>query len=108
MARSYRSKSVSMRIGRREFVKRVSLAVGAGVLAGPAILSAQSPANKLNIAIIGAGGRGGGNTKEVSGENIVALCDVYEPALEKAAQKYPKAKKVKPLLVGYISAYACR
>ena len=93
MARAHLVKSASDRISRRQFVKQVSMAVGAGVLAAPAVLSAQSPGNKLNIAIIGAGGRGAGNTKAVSSENIVALCDVYEPALEKAAQQYPKAKK---------------
>jgi predicted dehydrogenase len=46
----------------------------------------------LNIAIIGAGGRGGANTDGVKSENIVALCDVNQDALDAAAKKFPKAK----------------
>src|SRR5215207_11506055 len=53
----------------------------------------KSPNEKLNIAIIGAGGRGGANTKDVSSENIVALCDVNGQNLAAAAQKYPNARK---------------
>jgi len=45
---------------------------------------------KLNIAIIGVGGRGGGNLGSVSSENIVALCDVYEPPVLKAAERFPE------------------
>ena len=48
---------------------------------------------KLNIAIIGAGGRGAANTQSVRSENIVALCDVSESNLNQAAEKYPKARK---------------
>jgi predicted dehydrogenase len=48
---------------------------------------------KLNIAIIGAGGRGAADTKEVRSENIVALCDVNERNLDAAAVKFPNAKK---------------
>ena len=52
-----------------------------------------SPNEKLNIAIIGAGGRGADDTNEVRSENIVALCDVNENNLNAAAAKYPQAKK---------------
>ena len=41
------------------------------------------------------GGRGGSNLGGVSGENIVALCDVHQPHVLKAAQKYPAAKQYK-------------
>jgi predicted dehydrogenase len=47
----------------------------------------------MNIAIIGAGGRGASNTQSVAGENIVALCDVNENALENAARKHPQARR---------------
>jgi hypothetical protein len=80
-------------VSRRRFLKDVSLAAGAASIAAPAVLEGTNLNDKLNIAIIGAGGRGAGNTAEVSSENIVALCDVYEPSLERAAQKYPNAKK---------------
>jgi hypothetical protein len=62
-------------------------------LAAPALLRGKGLNEKLNIAIIGAGGRGAANTQSVSGENIVALCDVSENNLNQASEKYPKARK---------------
>jgi predicted dehydrogenase len=52
----------------------------------------KSPNAKLNIAMIGSGGRGGANLKSVAEENIVALCDVNRKNLEGAAKSHPKAK----------------
>jgi len=49
--------------------------------------------DKLNIAIIGAGGRGKANTKGVASENIVALCDTNEDSLNEAPQDFPGARK---------------
>jgi len=80
-------------ISRRRFNQ---LAAGASTLVAlPGIARAQNVNEKLNIAIIGSGGRGGANTGGVSSENIVALCDVYQPAVERAAAKFPQAKKFK-------------
>ncbi len=81
------------RISRREFVSGSVSA--AGILAGaPALLRGQNLNNKLNIAMIGAGGRGRANLEGVASENIVALCDVDVPSMDKIGEKYPKAKKV--------------
>jgi predicted dehydrogenase len=77
---------------RRAFL-RTGAAAGAAALTFPAILRSQNPGNKLNIAIIGCGGRGGSNMGEMLGENIVALCDVSSRALESAAAKAPQAKQ---------------
>jgi len=60
------------------------------VLAGAAT---AAPGEKLNIACIGVGGRGGANLNGVSGENIVALCDVDEQQAGKAFEKYPGVKR---------------
>jgi len=86
------------KVTRREF-----LGLTGGAFAGLTFLPShviaglghRAPGDKLNIAIIGSGGRGGANLGGVSSENIVALCDVYEPAMLKAAEKYPKAKLYK-------------
>ncbi len=43
--------------------------------------------------MIGTGGRGGHNLSQVAGENIVALCDVNESNLNKAAQNHSQARK---------------
>jgi len=57
------------------------------------MLRGQNLNNKLNIAVIAAGGRGRGNANSVSSENIVALCDVNEKNLEQTAKQFPKARK---------------
>ncbi len=81
-------------VSRRYFI-RGGAVLGASTLGFPAIVSARSPNSKLNIAIIGAGGRGAANLAKVGGENIVALCDVNRTSLAKAAQKFPKARTYK-------------
>src|SRR5437868_4658436 len=78
-------------ISRRVFVKRMASIVA--FASAPAILSARSPNEKLNIAVIGCGGRGASNLSDVSSENIVALCDVNENNLDAAAKKHPSARK---------------
>jgi predicted dehydrogenase len=78
---------------RRDFLKQAALA-GAGFClasSGPPA-AGRSPNEKLNLAIIGAGGRGAANTAALHTENIVALCDVDQTRLGPAAEKYPKAR----------------
>ena len=78
---------------RRQFLETTGLATAAVMVGFPALLRARSPNDKLNIAVIGCGGRGADNLAEVSSENIVALCDVNERNLDAAATKFPKARK---------------
>src|SRR5207244_12877148 len=78
------------KLSRRQFL---AAATGAA-LAAPAVLRAQNPNNRLNIAMIGCGGRGAANLAAVSGENVVALCDVNQRAIDAAAVKWPKARRV--------------
>lgn len=77
---------------RRQFLKQ-SAATGAVLLGAPAIVSSRAPNEKLNVVVIGSGGRGGHNLGQMLGENVVALCDVSEPNLNRASQRAPKAKK---------------
>ncbi len=65
---------------RRTFLKTTT---AASALAFPAVMRSQppgtpSPNNRLNVAIIGAAGRGGAAVEGVRNENIVAICDVDE------------------------------
>jgi predicted dehydrogenase len=85
---------MSRRVTRRRLL-RSSAALGIGVWISGAASAApsRSPNEKLNIGIIGCGGRGAANAGAVASENIVALCDVNENNLAKAAEKYPQAKK---------------
>jgi predicted dehydrogenase len=76
---------------RREFLKQ-TLTAGMGLLfLKSGFGKGQSPNDKLNIAIIGTGGRGWDNLMAVSSEHIVALCDVDLERLAPAAQAFPKA-----------------
>ncbi len=54
---------------------------------------ASSPNEKLNIAVIGCGGQGAENLKQVSGQNIVALCDVDDERGAEAFRQFPRAKR---------------
>src|SRR5262245_58179500 len=86
------SSAGSRRPTRRQFGQAVA---GAAVsaLAAPAIVRARNLNEKLNIAMIGVGGRGGANLQGVASEHIVALCDVSEPAIDRAARDYPQARR---------------
>ncbi|MEX2176283.1 MAG: Gfo/Idh/MocA family oxidoreductase [Pirellulaceae bacterium] len=79
------------RITRRQF-HRAALAASS-VFAAPAILRGRNLNEKLNIAVIAVGGRGGANLRSVESENIVALCDVNANAVEAAAARHPLARK---------------
>jgi predicted dehydrogenase len=80
-------------MNRRTFLKQ-STALGAGItiLKSGILKAGNSPNEKLNIAVIGVGGRGGSNLNDVKNENIVALCDVNDKNLDAAAKRFPKAK----------------
>ena len=77
---------------RRQFLKNAAVA-GATVLAAPAFLRGQNLNSKLNIACIGVGGRGAGNMSAVSNENIVGICDVFQPTVDRVSMTFPKARK---------------
>ena len=80
------------RLTRRHFNRTLATAA-AGLAAAPALLRGADLNSKLNIAIIGAGGRGASNAESVKSENIVAVCDVDAHNLDAAAARYPRAKK---------------
>lgn len=77
---------------RRQFLKTAT-AASAAALGAPAILRGQNLNERLDIAVIGCGGRGGSNMRSVESENIVALCDVNEQNLDKASERHPKAAR---------------
>ena len=98
---------------RRQFLQTSSVS-GAAALAAPALLRAGAANERLNVAFIGVGGRGGRNinelavakgTKPARGRdarnqravprddvNVVALCDVNRQNLGRAAEMFPKAR----------------
>src|SRR5687768_9101750 len=85
----------SLRNSRRSFLGQ-SAAGAAALWAAPAWLRAAGANERLNLAFIGVGGRGGSNLNDIARngqENVVAICDVNEGALGAAAEKYPDARK---------------
>ena len=83
-------------LNRREMLRNSALA-GVGVWttgSSRARAGALSPNDKLDVAAIGCGGRGGADLNEVAAtENIVALCDVDEKRAAAAFNAHPKARK---------------
>jgi len=86
--------AMTLKLTRRGLMK-ISAAAAAGVWlgAGPRILRARGANEKLNVACIGIGGQGGFSVGGVSGENIVALCDVDDAKAGGQYKKHPDAKK---------------
>ena len=77
---------------RRDFLKTTAIA-SASVFAAPAILRGSNLNEKLNVACIGVGGRGGAHLPGLKDDNVTAICDVYEPTLDRVGTQFPKAKK---------------
>ncbi len=87
-------------ISRRRFLRRTATGAAAlpfafqiapaSVLGGPARLA---PSDKLNVACIGVGGRGGASVRACKEHNIVGLCDVDDTRAAKTYEQFPKAKR---------------
>lgn len=81
---------------RRTFLKTglgTVSAIGLGAVAAPAILADQSPNSKLQIAVVGVGGRGGANIAEMVGETkgsekLLAFCDIHDKTLKQQSDAY--------------------
>ena len=80
-------------ISRKQFLRGAAVAAAA-----PAFLSAQSPNSEIRVGHIGVGTRGGSLVKEVvesEGAKVTAICDVYQPHIEKGVEYSlnPQAKR---------------
>ena len=80
-------------ISRKQFLRGAAVAAAA-----PAVLSAQSPNSEIRVGHIGVGTRGGSLVKEVvesEGAKVTAICDVYQPHIEKGVEYSlnPQAKR---------------
>lgn len=77
-------------LGRREFLKNAAVggaAVAAGLSGAPAILSARSPNDRLQVACIGVGTRGHQLLQEVQRDDkvdVAVICDLYKGNIERA------------------------
>ncbi|HYE54753.1 MAG TPA: Gfo/Idh/MocA family oxidoreductase, partial [Chitinophagaceae bacterium] len=86
--------------GRRKFLRNTSLAAAGFFIVPRHVLGKGhvAPSDKLNIAGIGAGGKGASDLKEFAKSarvNIVALCDVDDRQAADTVKTFPKAKYYK-------------
>lgn len=88
----------STNISRRKFIG-LSTFTGAAFTIVPSFavsgLGHVPPSDKLNIAGVGVGGIGLRDLNKITGQNIVALCDVDMDYAAKAFKAYPNAKVYK-------------
>ena len=82
-------------LNRRQFIYTTALAAGSLAVSSHAVpgASRKSTNEKLDVGIIGYGGKGVVDAASFAGENIVALCEVDADALARAAVKWPKARR---------------
>ena len=80
--------------GRRDFMKKTTLAGVGLILAKPFHITANplKAGDKVNVAVVGCGGRGNGmifqNIPKIPAANLVAVCDVIESRRENAKSRY--------------------
>ena len=77
-------------ISRRKFIGSLAATTAAFTIVPRHVLGGKGftpPSDKLNIAIIGVGGKGRSDMYAVSTENIVALCDVDDRKMAETLQK---------------------
>ncbi|HEX4374210.1 MAG TPA: Gfo/Idh/MocA family oxidoreductase, partial [Puia sp.] len=85
---------------RRQFLRDSSLAAASFFIVPRHVLGRgfTAPSDKLNIAAIGAGGKGESDLFEFSkspNANIIILCDVDNRQITKSVQRFPTAKRYK-------------
>src|SRR5216110_714754 len=89
-----------MKNKRRDFIKSSSLAAAGFFIIPSHVLGRGfiAPSDKLNIAAIGAGGKGESDLFEFSkspNANIAFLCDVDDRQCKKSRERFPNAKYYK-------------
>ena len=85
-------------ITRRQLLQSaMATGVGLTILPSGVLRGANAPSNKLNIAMIGTWGRARAHFDSIKSENVVALCDVNEQNLAKAAETVPRREALQRL-----------
>jgi len=101
MRKNKTGSGLSHRTTRRTFIQTAAggataaLAAGVGIATRPARAKVVGANDRIGLGMIGCGGRGSWlldliNTLKTSGSNveIVSVCDIYRPRLDKAAKTY--------------------
>ena len=83
---------VTKTISRRAFMGATASTAFAFSIVPSKVLGKDAPSNKLNLAIIGAGGQGGYSLRNTTSENLVAFADVDKVRAGKAVRSNSNAK----------------
>jgi len=88
-------------VSRRAFLGGSAAAFGLVVVRRHVVAASgeQPPSDRLNVAGIGVGGKGGSDVRGMESENIVALCDVDEGRGGGNFRRFPRARKFKDFRV---------
>ena len=86
-------------IQRRHFLQGTAASAGTLIL-GSSLLGSRTKAfaenDKLNLAFVGVGGRGGSNLKDLTKDasvNVVSICDVNGNTLDRVGEQFQKARR---------------
>jgi len=86
-------------IRRRHFLQGTAASAGT-LLLGSSLLGSRTKAfaenDKLNLAFVGVGGRGGSNLKDLTKDgsvNVVSICDVNGVTLDRVGEQFQKARR---------------
>lgn len=83
-------------VSRRNFLRQgAALGAGLSILPSGSLFGANTPNNRLNIALIGTHGRGRMFYGMLKDQNLVALCDVCDNNMALALAEFPNAKTYK-------------
>lgn len=81
-------------------IRRRPFLQGSAAAASTLLLGSKTKAfaenDKLNLAFVGVGGRGGSNLKDLTKDgsvNVVSICDVNGNTLDRVAEQFPKARR---------------
>jgi predicted dehydrogenase len=83
---------------RRAFLKQSAFVAGMGVWVATSLrvraLAEQSPNDKVNLASIGVGGKGDGDSDQAARHaTLIAICDIDDKRLDAKSRKFPKAQR---------------
>ncbi len=87
---------VTPNVTRRSFLSTSAVGAAAFFIVPRHVLGGaghKPPSEKLNLAFIGAGGRAAEDLKELTGENIAALCDVDWERAAETFKRFPNAAR---------------
>ncbi len=81
---------------RRDFLRSAAALAAVSFVAGcaaPPRRAPRSPNEKLDLGIVGVANRAAANLGGVAGENVVALCDIDDQYLDRAAERHGAAAR---------------